>query len=89
MCTSVWSKITPNEMVCFHKALPNVKSVYVALQVTPDLQKNYTDISAISVTLYNSDSFTRTILSSLGEPSNDLISLSFALMNNRVEEQKR
>ena len=41
-------------MVCFHKALPNVKSVYVALQVTPDLQKNYTDISAISVTFCNS-----------------------------------
>ena len=39
----------------FHKALPNVKSAYVILQdFTPDLQKNYTDISAISVTLCNS-----------------------------------
>ena len=39
----------------FHKALPNVKSAYVTLQnFTPDLQKIYTDISAISVTLCNS-----------------------------------
>ena len=41
----------------FHKALPNVKSTYVTLQdFTPDLQKIYTDISAISVTLCNSGS---------------------------------
>ena len=39
----------------FHKALPNVKSAYVTLQnFTPDLQKIYTDISAVSVTLCNS-----------------------------------
>ena len=39
----------------FHKALPNVKSVYVTHQdFTPDLQNIYTDISAISVTLCNS-----------------------------------
>ena len=42
-------------MVRFHKALPNVKRAYVTLQdFTPDLQKIYTDISAISVTLCNS-----------------------------------
>ena len=42
-------------MGCFHKALPNVKSAYVTLQnFTPDLQKIYTDISAVSVTLCNS-----------------------------------
>ena len=45
----------PNEKGCFHKALPNVRSTYVTLQdFTPDLQKNYTDISAISVTFRNS-----------------------------------
>ena len=39
----------------FQKALPNVKSVYVTLQnFTPDLQKIYTDISAVSVTFRNS-----------------------------------
>ena len=39
----------------FDKALPNVKSAYVNLQeFTPDLQKIYTDISAISLTLCNS-----------------------------------
>ena len=39
----------------FHKALPNVKSAYAALQnFTPDLKKIYTDISAISVTFRNS-----------------------------------
>ena len=44
-----------NEMGRFHKTLPNVKSAYVTLQdFTPDLQKIYTDISAISVTLCNS-----------------------------------
>ena len=43
------------KMGCFHKVLPNVKSVYVTLQnFTPDLQKIYTDISVISVTLCNS-----------------------------------
>ena len=42
-------------MGCFHKALPNVKSAYVTLlNFTPDLQKIYTDISAVSVTLCNS-----------------------------------
>ena len=41
----------------FHKALPNVKSAHVTLQnFTPDLQKIYTDISAVSVTLCNSAS---------------------------------
>ena len=39
----------------FHKALPNVKSPYVTLQnFTPELQKFYTDVSVISVTLCNS-----------------------------------
>ena len=43
-------------MVRFHKALPNVKSAYVTRQTfTPDLQKIYTDISVVSVTLCNSD----------------------------------
>ena len=43
------------KMGCFHKVLPNVKSAYVTLQnFTPDLQKFYTDISAISATLSNS-----------------------------------
>ena len=54
-CTGVWGKITPNETGCFNKALPNVRSAYVTLQdFTPDPQKNYTDISAISVTFLNS-----------------------------------
>ena len=54
--TGAWGKITPNEMVHFHKALPNVKSAYVTVRkFTPDLQKFYTDISAISVTFRNSD----------------------------------
>ena len=45
----------------FHKALPNVKSAYVTLlNFTPDLQKIYTDISAVSVTLCNSDSRPKT-----------------------------
>ena len=40
------------KMGCFHKVLPNVKSAYVTFQkFTPDLQKFYTDISAISATL--------------------------------------
>ena len=53
--TGAWGKITPNEMVHFHKALPNVKSAYVTVRkFTPDLQKFYTDISAISVTFCNS-----------------------------------
>ena len=48
-------KFTPNKMDRFHKALPNVKRSYVTLQnFTPDLQKIYTDISVISVTLCNS-----------------------------------
>ena len=38
------------------KGIHNVKSAYVTLQnFTPDLQKIYTDISAVSVTLCNSD----------------------------------
>ena len=42
------------KMGCFHKVLPNVKSAYVTLQnFTPDLQKFYTDISAVSATLSN------------------------------------
>ena len=42
-------------MGCFHKVLPNVKSAYVTFQnFTPDLQKFYTDISAVSATLSNS-----------------------------------
>ncbi len=44
-----------NEKDNFHKALPNVKKAYVTLRkFTPDLKIFYTDISAISVTLYNS-----------------------------------
>jgi len=40
------------------KALHNVKSAYVTLQnFTPDLQKIYTDISVITVTLCNSGAF--------------------------------
>ena len=55
--TGAWGKITPNEMVHFHKALPNVKSAYVTVRkITPDLQKFYTDISAISLTFRNSAS---------------------------------
>ena len=43
-------------MGCFHKVLPNVKSAYVTFQnFTPDLQKFYTDISAVSATFSNSD----------------------------------
>ena len=43
------------KMGCFHKVLPNVKSAYVTLQnFTPDLQKFYTDTSAVSATLWNS-----------------------------------
>ena len=43
------------KMGCFHKVLPNVKSAYVTFQnFTPDLQKFYTDISAVSATLSNS-----------------------------------
>ena len=39
----------------FHKAIPIVESAYVILQdFTPDFQKIYTDISAISVTVHNS-----------------------------------
>merc|ERR1712074_505562 len=39
----------------FHKTLPNVKKAYVTLRkFTPDLKIFYTDISAISVTFYNS-----------------------------------
>ena len=48
-------KFTPNKMDRFHKALPNVKSAYVTLQnFTPDLKNFYTDISAVSATLWNS-----------------------------------
>ena len=61
--TGAWGKITPNEMVHFHKALPNVKSAYVTVRkFTPDLQKFYTDISAISVTFRNSVNPPRGIL---------------------------
>ena len=39
----------------FHKGLPNAKTTYVTLKhFTPDLQKIYTDISAVSVTFWNS-----------------------------------
>ena len=39
----------------FHKVLPTVKRAYVTFQdFTQDLQKIYTDISAVSVTLCNS-----------------------------------
>ena len=51
-------KVPPkcNEKDNFHKALPNVKKAYVALRkFTPDLKIFYTDISAISVTLCNSE----------------------------------
>ena len=44
-----------NETDHFHKYSPNYRSAYVTLQnFTPGLQKNYTDISAISVTFRNS-----------------------------------
>ena len=44
-----------NETGHFHKYSPNYRSAYVTLQnFTPGLQKNYTDISAISVTFRNS-----------------------------------
>ena len=49
-------KVPPkcNEKDNFHKALPNVKKTYVTLRkFTPDLKIFYTDLSAISVTLYN------------------------------------
>ena len=40
-----------NETGHFHKYSPNYRSAYVTLQnFTPGLQKNYTDISAISLT---------------------------------------
>ena len=58
MCVHVGGKSTPkcNEKDNFHKALPNVKKAYVTLRkFTPDLKIFYTDISAISVTLCNSD----------------------------------
>ena len=49
MCRRLGKKY-PNELVHFHKALPNVKSAYVTLQdFTPNHQTIYTDISAISV----------------------------------------
>jgi len=55
-CKGVWGKSTPNEKDHFHKALPNVKNAYVTLRkFTPDLKIFYTDISAISVPLCNSD----------------------------------
>ena len=57
MCVHVGGKSTPkcNEKDNFHKALPNVKKAYVTLRkFTPDLKIFYTDISAISVTFYNS-----------------------------------
>ena len=56
-CTCVGGKSTPkcNEKDNFHKALPNVKKAYVTLRkFTPNLKIFYTDISAISVTFYNS-----------------------------------
>ena len=57
-CKDVWGKSTPNEKDHFHKALPNVKNAYVTLRkFTPDLKIFYTDISAISVTLCNSDQY--------------------------------
>ena len=44
-----------NETGHFHKYSPYYRSAYVTLQnFTPGLQKNYTDISAISVTFRNS-----------------------------------
>ena len=44
-----------NETGHFHKYSPNYRSGYVTLQnFTPGFQKNYTDISAISVTFRNS-----------------------------------
>ena len=44
----------------FHKVLPSVKSAYVTLQnFTPDFQKFYTDISAVSATLCNSGKLTQ------------------------------
>ena len=58
MCVHVGGKSTPkcNEKDNFHKALPNVKKAYVTLRkFTPNLKIFYTDISAISVTLCNSD----------------------------------
>ena len=50
-------KVPPkcNEKDNFHKALHNVKKAYVTLRkFTPNLKIFYTDISAISVTFYNS-----------------------------------
>ena len=45
----------PNEMGRFHISLPSIRSAYVTLKdFTPDLQRFYTDISAISVTFCNS-----------------------------------
>ena len=58
MCVHVGGKSTPkcNEKDNFHKALPNVKKAYVTLRkFTPNLKIFYTDISAISVTFYNSE----------------------------------
>ena len=58
MCVHVGGKSTPkcNEKDNFHKALPNVKKTYVTLRkFTPVLKIFYTDISAISVTLCNSE----------------------------------
>ena len=58
MCVHVGGKSTPkcNEKDNFHKALPNVKKAYVTLRkFTPNLKIFYTDISAISVTLCNSE----------------------------------
>ena len=65
MCVHVGDKSTPkcNEKDNFHKALPNVKKAYVTLRkFTPDLKIFYTDISAISVTFYNSVNIGRRIL---------------------------
>ena len=56
-CAGVWDKITPLKWAVLIKLYPISKPVYIHVTLkdfTPDLQKIYTDISAISVTLCNS-----------------------------------
>ena len=52
---SVWGKITPMKWAVFIKLYPMSKARMSLQNFTPDLQKIYTDISAVSVTLCNSD----------------------------------
>ena len=76
------SKIAPTKLAVFTKLYPTPEARHVTLQdFTPDLQKFYTDISAISVTFRNSGGLLKThpVGDCLGTFVSDLLELVFRI----------